>query len=546
MNIGIFLAYMPGVKLGSEGLGRYIGNLIKGFTEDRNKVGIACPQWLVESLFDLFEDFHIAKDQVEIITTQDTPIVWKIYTRIFGTTTEKKTNKKVYIFRSIFDFVDLIIGKILGITSMFVFLLLCLLGIAIGVLLLPLVLVVGILGSLAYLLLKLLKKNKRISKKIFQKTEIVHQTYSKSKESIQEYVYNELNRKTVRKLVQKANREEQDVWFVPTLFWPDAVDINATTVFVAPDLVTTEFPFPFAEVPGSVTATDICVRTVERADYFITYGDFIKREVLLKRYGKDDSHVISIAHINNTSLPYLQILDNGGFSGTSKEEVQNAFCRDLLTRLPAYSTEKAFLEDMNFGQVKYIFYASQQRPHKNILNLLRAYEYLLREKEIDFKLFLTCDLEFDTGLADFIQEHRLEHYVISFQRVPVQLLSALYACAELVVTPTLYEGAFLTFTIGEGMSVGTPCIMGRIPQVTDMIPEVYPLDHILFDPLDYLDMADRILYGVENRQQLYQDELPMYKDIEARTGEIVARDYVNAFRKFILLDQKEVAIRGNH
>ena len=173
------------------------------------------------------------------------------------------------------------------------------------------------------------------------------------------------------------------------------------------------------------------------------------------------------------------------------------------------------------------------------MNLIRAYEYLLRTENIHFKLFMTCDLDANIGIKTYIEEKGLEHDVISFKRIPVQLLSALYQCATLVVNPTLYEGGFLTFTIGEGMSVGTPSIMSRIPQVTDMIPSIYQLDHILFDPHDYIDMARVILYGFNNAAQLYADELVMYRDIEGRTGPIVAADYVKAFKKFLAIDKEK-------
>ena len=543
MNIGIILAYMPGTKLGSEGLGRYIGNLIKGFTDDHNSVTIVCPIWLEESLYDIFEDFHVSKDLVEISISQNTPILWRLYEYKFKS--KEKFKWKNYVYRGLSDIIDISISFLLEITSTFLFVLLNILIIAIILTLFPLVIAATVLFILIILVRNLFHKNINGMKSIFDNVNIIHQNFSKTKENIEVFAYYELNKQTVLRIVQKANSKNVDVWFVPTLFWPDAVKIKATTVFTVPDLVTTEFPYPFAGSPGSVKQTKTCISTVERGKYFITYGDFIKRDVLQKRYGKDDEHVISISHVNNTSLPYLQITNKDVFHCTSIVDVQNTFNRELLKRLPKYSVEKDFLEGMDFDNVKYIFYASQQRPHKNILNLLRAYEYLLREKEVEFKLFLTCDLQSDIGLSSFIQNHHLQHHVISFQRVPVQLLSALYACAELVVSPTLYEGAFLTFTIGEGMSVGTPCIMGRIPQVTDMIPKVYPLDHILFDPLNYLDIAHHIMYGIENKEKLYQDELPMYKDIEARTGEIVSRDYVEAFKKFILMDKEETSIHDN-
>ena len=532
MKIGIFMAYMPGVKLGSEGLGRYIGNLMKGFLDGGNQISVACPKWLLESLFDLFDDFHIRKDQVNIITTQRVPVIWTIYNTLFAGKKKKQSLGKIRLMRGFSDLVDFLINRLISFSGWVGFILFSLLLVAVGLLLLPFALLGATLLVLLLLARALLKKSKDPVKSVFRKLSRIYKNYSKSGTSIPERAYKALYLSTVEKIIHRINQEPMDVWFVPTLFWPEAVNIRGLTVFAAPDMVTTEFPFPFADEPSSVTATDTCAKTIYRGSYFISYGDFIKRDVLMKRFGKREDHIISIAHINNSSLEYVDIVEGTEQMQESGAALNERFCRQLLRQLPRYTAQRAFLEGFDFEHLEFVFYASQQRPHKNIMNLLKAYEYLVRTKHVRFKLFVTADLEGTPALDSFIREHHLEHDVIAFKRVPVQLLSALYACARLVVNPTLYEGAFLTFTIGEGMSVGTPSIMGRIPQVTDTIPSVYPLEHVLFDPHDYMDMADKILYGVEHAEELYEDELPMYRDIESRTGPIVSKDYIDAFHHF--------------
>jgi len=540
MKIGIFMAYMPGVKLRSEGLGRYIGNLIKGFVDDQNDVSIACPKWMIKPLYDLFDDFHIPQQSVDIITTHRVPIVWKLYSKLLGRKKDEKISGKIIVLKKFADLVDFIIDIAVSISAWFLFAAVLLIVFALFIVFLPGFLLISVLVLLGFAASKLSKKTKGGMKSILGKINDIVRRYSKKGESIQQRAYNQLYQSTVNKLIAKINTQKNDVWFVPTLFWPEAAKINSLTVFTAPDMVTTQFPFPFAEWGGGLTATNNCAKTIESGQYFITYCDFIKKDLLMRQFGKEYDHIRSIAHVNNSSLDYVNITSkNVDYLTGGSRSINEEFCRELLFHLPRYSTQQVFLEGFDFSNVQYIFYASQHRPHKNILNLIRAYEYLLRTKQVSFKLFMTCDLDAAEGIRSFIADHGLEYDVISFKRVPVQLLSALYQCATLVVNPTLYEGGFLTFTLGEGMSVGTPSIMGRIPQVTDMIPDVYPIDYILFDPHNYMDIAQKILFGVQNAAQLYQDELAMYHDVEVRTGPVVAKDYVKAFQEFAMIYANE-------
>ena len=59
----------------------------------------------------------------------------------------------------------------------------------------------------------------------------------------------------------------------------------------------------------------------------------------------------------------------------------------------------------------------------------------------------------------------------------------------------------------------------------------------MFDPYNWRDMADKIEYWLPKTEELYQKELPLYKELEKRTPDVVAAEYVEAFKRFITLDQ---------
>ena len=264
--------------------------------------------------------------------------------------------------------------------------------------------------------------------------------------------------------------------------------------------------------------------TLQHGTRFITYGNFIRTELLLKGYRKKPEYVVAIKHANNDLMPYIQI--------DASINIQNHTDKNYTE---AYA--KSFLGE--YAEVRYIFYSSQSRPNKNILNMVKAFEYLLRKRFQPIKLFLTASLEMYKPVGEYIKEHHLERDVISFYNVPAKKLAALYYCAELVVNPTLYEGGF-PFTFGEGMSVGTPSVMSDIPQTRDVL-EPAGLEDIMFDPYDWKDMADKIEYALAHKEELYEKELPLYQELAKRTPKVEAQEYVEAFRYFIEQEAAEKA-----
>ncbi|MSU09381.1 glycosyltransferase family 4 protein [Veillonellaceae bacterium WCA-693-APC-5D-A] len=526
MNIGIFLGYGPQVILNKEGLGRYIAGLIKGFIANGNQVTIACPNWLMDSVKCLCDDFGIQLNKIKFITTDGNPALWDVYSFLYKKKTKnlklssikhfcmkiahKKMMKLPRIRNKILFFMC---TSIYAVNSFFIVFFICLL------------LLSKLFGNRA----KIYFKNNKIAHYIVKYFCIRHI-------DLPLILFEKMYENEVEVLVSKINSEEmRDVWFVPALFWPQVCKItNGTVVINAPDLVSEKFPLGFAGVYNADNAIESCRKTLQHGKYFITYCDYIKQKLLKDKFSKLDEYVLSISHINNSMLNYINIGQGVNQQTGVKENLNNKFSHILLNIAMAKSSMSyGYLYRMNMVSVKYIFYASQCRPSKNIMNLLRAYEFLLHNKFIRHKLFLTVSRP-SKEMKQYITEHNLENDVICFAGVSAQTLAALYCCADLVVNPTLYEGGF-PFTFGEGMSVGTPSIMSDIPQVREVLAPA-GLENMMFNPYSWKAIAEKIEWGLSNADLLYEQQLKLYKMMEKRTSDKVAEEYEEAFRYFISID----------
>lgn len=540
MKIGIYTAYGPQVVLGKEGLGRYIGNLISGFVAAGHQVTIACPKWSLDTIDDLLQDFQVDAESVEFIVSSKTPALWLLYEKKYRKRYPKRS-LRYRLMNSFADCIEWVVTKAISITSLICLALLALLAVVAGIMLLPVVLVFTVLYLLVKLVLTIVRKGKFSVQKLFDKIMEIMQIFSTKKTNLHAILSEQLGIVVSQSLAQKINRSAQrDVWFVPTVFWPEVKLVDGLKVICAPDLVTVEFPALFADLPGMVYALQKCQDVLEDGQYFITYSEYLRKSLVMERFGKDASQVIAIPHINNDMLDYIQIASEVNNKLHSDKDFSLDFARRIIqnAKMHCLSVDQRYIANLQMQDIHYIFYASQIRPYKNILTLVKAYEQLLRKKYWNIKLIITGNLGDSSGIYSYIKEHRLEYDVLSMPGVSAQELAALYRCADLVVNPTLYEGGF-PFTFGEGMSVGTPSLMSDIPQVRDVVENYGLEDAMLFDPYDWHALADKIECALQNREELYQKELPMYQDMAKRTGDVVAQAYIEAFEYFIEKDQKD-------
>lgn len=531
MRVGIFLGYNPGTVLAKEGLGRYLGNLIKNILNTGNSVTIACPEWLLWPLDDLFGDFHIDNKSVDFIVEKRIPVFWKLYSLF----TRKRKRKSIkFADKSVMLLTDLFMNIALSITSFVGLIFVGLICLLLGIILLPFFLI----GIILYGCILLCKKLKRgSSSKLQQILDYVSSVYTrcgKTGMNIYLQLYNELLERVHFRLVKKINRNNDvDVWYSPAVFWPAFNSIHAPRVINVPDLVTEEFALKWGEHKEILYSTKLCEKTIDGGNNFIVYSDYVRDNVVIGKFGKPKDSVVTIPHSVNDLSKYITI-DSGVASTMGLVDVfTTAYCKNILQTLPPHARGiNDYIRGYDLSDVDYIFYPTQARPHKNIMNLVKAYEYLLRRKYVRVKLFLTCNLDTIPEVKEYMIDHRLQYDIISFYDVTVSGLAALYHQAKLVVNPTLYEGGF-PFTFGEGMSVGCPSVMSRIPQVCEMTDR-FEFDDILFDPYDVNDIVSKIEYGLQNREKLIEKEQKLYSWMkETYCPEKIGASYVQVFQDIV-------------
>lgn len=350
-------------------------------------------------------------------------------------------------------------------------------------------------------------------------------------DKLQKYILTKEEESVADSLATQINQDDSvGVWFVPTLYWPEIEKINKIKVIVAPDLMAEDYPLNFANIDVDLTM-DYCRKVLKTETYFITYCEYLKYDFLVDRYGKMAQNIKSIPHITN-DMSHSLFLD-----GLTQDEIEEKAC--VLLEEACKKSMLTQPESLPSGKnLRYIFFPSQFRPQKNILTLVKAYHYLKAKEKVSYKLVLTAHPEHDNTMAlqNYIKTNQLEENVLFLYNLTGEELSAVYYRADLVVNPVLYEGGF-PFTLGEGMSVGTPSVMSRIPQVEDVISPWGLAETMLFDPYDWKSMAQKIKYAVEHRTELYKMQLPLYEHLKKRTPAEGAAEYVEAFQYFQRIHQ---------
>ncbi len=537
MKIGIYLVYPPHstkFSLKQEGLGRYIASLLEALINQNHKITIACPFWSISAIYELLNSVNIDKDFVEFLYPRSTPLLLKW---IYNKEERKRRKRKKKIHTSLIKNMDnLFISMILVKNHIIMFLLIVLiifaflLCIPISVMIILYYVIKGFLSK------SLEKKNLKNNVKKCLNIGIFSKIYWHYKQKFSSVDIKEMLRldsaKQIARLI-KGMAEPVDLWYSPTAFWPEFNDITGVKVICAPDLVTKEFATNFSRNDYSSYSTNMVRNTIKRGTNFITYSEYLKTSLLINTFGKDEKNIVAIPHAVNETKPYIDVRECFCRPGLNYD-VNLRYAKDVLKGLRDIN-QSEYIRGcdcrgfFDFSDIKYIFYASQARENKNILSLIKAYEYLLREKNIKVKLFLTCN--FDPIIQKYIYQKRLQYDILPFHGCTNQQLAALYKCAELSVNPTLYEGGF-PFTFGEGMSVGTPSVMGKIPQVLEGIGN-FELDCCLFNPYDYKDIAQKIIYGLEHREELYNLQKPLFEKMMERTWTDVGNEYIQAFQYFI-------------
>jgi glycosyltransferase involved in cell wall biosynthesis len=134
---------------------------------------------------------------------------------------------------------------------------------------------------------------------------------------------------------------------------------------------------------------------------------------------------------------------------------------------------------------RFVLYAGNIKPHKNLERLINAFGLLKqRAGNDDLKLLIIGDEINKYGaLRRRVEAAGVRHEVRFFGFVPDSTLAALYRMASVFAFPSLYEGFGLPPL--EAMASGTPVVTSRISS----LPEVVGDAAVLVDPYSIEDIA---------------------------------------------------------
>jgi len=528
---GIYISYPPRVDLRSEGLGRLMMEMIKALLDSGEaKVLIACPEWSVSGLRLLFEDAKVDPSNIELLTTRKSPALLSLYLNYLTRRSRKRT---AFFKKPVIEILQSTIQACLkpwqhalaSIRSLPVFLLftsvsvplLVVLGGVLFLLLMPLGVALALRRTLEAL--SATRLSHRLSKlSLFIRDSL----FSKSD-------FNSPSRRLFRLMEEKEatllanivnDRKDVQVWYSPTAFWPEFNLIRSRRLMCVPDVVMNDFPVAFSNIEGEqfLYSHSRIERSIKEGDHFIVYSDYVKWHTLVDRYAANPDNVHVIRHGANRLDSVIDELSN--------QNDATELCRDLFKSAIRKAIDCPNASLFSNGTPKFIFYASQIRPNKNVVSLLRAYRHLLRQSYIPHKLVLTGNPYIIPEVKKYIEDNSLGNDVLFLHGLSSQELAACYKLADLAVNPSLSEGG-CPFTFTEALSVGTPVVMARIAVTEEVISDCELQKITLFDPYNWREMADKIHWALCNSEQMRKTQGEFYQTLKQRSWAQVSADYID-------------------
>jgi glycosyltransferase involved in cell wall biosynthesis len=275
----------------------------------------------------------------------------------------------------------------------------------------------------------------------------------------------------------------REQWELPRVLRQLAADLYHAPSFVAPlmtpcrlimtihdlnHIVLPQFYTPFHQFYYQFFVR----RCIKQSEFILTVSKFSKSEIVKNLKLNPDKVFVTY---NGVSDNYKRIED----------KLTLEYVRDIY-ELPE----------------KFIFCLSNNKPHKNVQQLVRAYCY----SGITTPLVLTSPV--DPGVITIAENYGKKHQVYFTKFIEEEHLPAVYSMTHLFVYPSTYEGFGLPPL--EAISCGAPVVVAR----SSSLPEVVG-DHAIFtNPYDYKDMAQALIAGVTD--QKIRDHLAQYGDNHAK------------------------------
>lgn len=185
----------------------------------------------------------------------------------------------------------------------------------------------------------------------------------------------------------------------------------------------------------------------------------------------------------------------------------------------------------------YTFYASQNRPNKNVMLMLKALKRL-KDKGIDFTLVTTGRMDTLKATQEYVQKNNLSDRIIETGRLDEQELYTLYKYSAMAVVTTIVEGPGMPQQVLEPLMIGNiPVICSKCLGVQSSLcvfglnPENVDLNWVDLD--DDKGLAKKIEEVLKNPKPHIEKQKHIIDAYTKRTWDDVAHDYMNLFEKII-------------
>ena len=227
----------------------------------------------------------------------------------------------------------------------------------------------------------------------------------------------------------------------------------------------------------------------------------------------------------------VHVIPQGFFSSLASAGEQNqGKSIEFKIFFPEYCE---YIPNYDLSEIVYVVYPSVDRPHKNILTLLRAVEHLLRHHHQNIKVISTSHVV-SRDTVEFVCHHKLFLDVLFTGSLDEERLTELIRRAALVVHPSLSEGGDV-FNFSRAVANGVPALIADTAVVREMFERYGFSESVygswLFPPADYMHLSVLIRRSLQERAALYKAQAALLQSVSAYDYTAMARRYLDAYEQ---------------
>lgn len=329
-----------------------------------------------------------------------------------------------------------------------------------------------------------------------------------------------------------------DLWLIPYPGFYFAEHLKKPSLLIFPDSVISDYPEGFDESARSIIHKNF-LKTVQSAQRIVSFTDDVRTRHVVGIYDADPERTRVIPHAptdisnlwNGPDLLPRSEQSLRHASSLIQNYVQTNLSRKKDIGDPRYWSLLA--QDVDWTNLQFCFCPQQARPYKNLTKLVELAVNLNREQGQAFHLVISTHLDLgqeNDPLVSLLNGLQAWEYVTITPALPADVHAALCHAATLVIHPSYFEGGF-SFILGESVSMGTPCLLSKIPANLESL-EANKYDYMLFDPSSTEELVQKTLKVLQNRDKFYElQRADVDAILERRGWGSVAEEYLKTFHE---------------